>query len=215
MRFSGLGMPTRPRASMAMARAASLVTFWWAQIISTIWLPTLKTGSREVIGSWKIMAISLPRRATSCFLESFIMSTPSKSISPPMILPFWGSSRMMEVAVTLLPEPDSPTMPMVLPASRVKLTPSTAFAMPVAVWKYVFRSLTESTCSLIGRSPRSRPCRVVRAISQKGQAYFFILGSITSRIPSPSRLKPSTVTRMKMPDTVEMMGWLPMTSLPL
>jgi hypothetical protein len=46
-----------------------------------------------------------------------------------------GSRRINEEAVTDLPEPDSPTMPSVLFLSSVKLTPSTARAMPAAVWK--------------------------------------------------------------------------------
>src|SRR5262245_10194278 len=44
--------------------------------------------------------------------------------------------------VTLLPEPDSPTMPSVLPFSTLKLTPSTAFTTPSSVRKCVRRSLT-------------------------------------------------------------------------
>ncbi len=37
---------------------------------------------------------------------------------------------MIESAVTLLPEPDSPTMPSASPAASAKLTPSTARTMP-------------------------------------------------------------------------------------
>ena len=37
-----------------------------------------------------------------------------------------SSSRISDSAVTLLPEPDSPTMPSVSPAATEKLTPSTA-----------------------------------------------------------------------------------------
>ena len=40
---------------------------------------------------------------------------------------------MIERAVTLLPEPDSPTMPSVSPAATVKLTPSTARTTPSSV----------------------------------------------------------------------------------
>ncbi len=32
-----------------------------------IWSPTVKSGLRLVIGSWKIIAISLPRMARICF----------------------------------------------------------------------------------------------------------------------------------------------------
>jgi hypothetical protein len=44
--------------------------------------------------------------------------------------------------VTLLPQPDSPTIPSVFPFSTAKLTPSTALTMPSSVRKYVFSSLT-------------------------------------------------------------------------
>ena len=42
----------------------------WALIASSIWIPTLVTGLSEVIGSWKIMATSLPRnsRTSSSFI---------------------------------------------------------------------------------------------------------------------------------------------------
>jgi hypothetical protein len=59
------------------------------------------------------------------------MSTPSKRISPPAIRPGgMGMSRMTEAAVTLLPQPDSPTSPRVSPASIVMLTSSTALRTP-------------------------------------------------------------------------------------
>ena len=40
-----------------------------------------------------------------------------------------------ERLVTLLPDPDSPTMPRVSPLRSSKLTPSTAFTMPSSVLK--------------------------------------------------------------------------------
>jgi hypothetical protein len=40
---------------------------------------------------------------------------------------------MSEAPVTDFPEPDSPTIPSVAPASTVKLTPSTARQMPSRV----------------------------------------------------------------------------------
>src|SRR4029450_3867948 len=48
----------------------------------------------------------------------------------------------IERAVTLLPQPLSPTMPRVAPGERSKLTPSTAFTVPSSCEKYVFRSRT-------------------------------------------------------------------------
>ena len=45
---------------------------------------------------------------------------------PDTRVPAFGSSRMMDSAVTLLPQPDSPTMPSVRPGPSEKLTPATA-----------------------------------------------------------------------------------------
>src|SRR5258707_9130708 len=49
---------------------------------------------------------------------------------------------MIDLAQTLLPEPDSPTMPSVSPACRSKLTPSTARTGPESVRNQVRRSRT-------------------------------------------------------------------------
>ena len=51
-------------------------------------------------------------------------------------------SRMTDIAVTVLPEPDSPTMPSVSSRSSVKLTPFTALTTPACVKKCVERSVT-------------------------------------------------------------------------
>ena len=58
-------------------------------------------------------------------------SVPSNRISPPAIRPGGcGTSPMIDSAVTLLPQPDSPTMPSVRPASSDRLMPSTAGNSP-------------------------------------------------------------------------------------
>ena len=49
---------------------------------------------------------------------------------------------MIDFAVTLLPEPDSPTMPSVSPGRSVKLTPSTARTTPASVKNQVCRFST-------------------------------------------------------------------------
>ena len=49
-----------------------------------------------------------------------------------------GSRPMIERESTDLPEPDSPTMPIVLPRSSVSDTPSTARTSPRGVLKNVF-----------------------------------------------------------------------------
>ena len=99
---------TRSLTSLSETRRCCLMA-------SPTWSPTVKTGLREVIGSWKIMEISLPR--TSCISSSLdsARSRPSNQTRPATIRPVRGSSRMMESAVTLLPQPDSPTSPSVVP----------------------------------------------------------------------------------------------------
>ena len=88
---------------------------------SAIWKPTVSTGLRLVIGSWKIIAISLPRTLRISSSRSASRSRPSSSDaaldrgrSPPR------RSRMSDSAVTLLPEPDSPTIASVSRGSSSK-----------------------------------------------------------------------------------------------
>ena len=76
---------------------------------------------------------------------------PSNRIAPPRIRPGGlGTSRRIEAAVTLLPQPDSPTSPSVRPASIVNDTPSTARTSPASVSNPTFRlSISRSgTCDL-------------------------------------------------------------------
>ena len=50
---------------MAWARASRAASPLCSCSASMIWAPTVMTGLRAVMGSWKITAISLPRRACS------------------------------------------------------------------------------------------------------------------------------------------------------
>ncbi len=146
MRRSGEGMRTRRSISIACSRACCFVTGRWRRMPSTIWSPTVKAGLSEVIGSWKIIEIWLPRRSLSSAGFSFRRSTPSKRISPPAMRPGGcGIRPMMESAVMLLPQPNSPTMPRVRPGATEKLTPSTARSSPPSTPKYVRRSFTSKS----------------------------------------------------------------------
>ena len=58
-----------------------------ARTASAIWSPTVKTGLSEVIGSWKIIEIELPRTSVISSSLSFSRSRPSSRISPAMVLP--------------------------------------------------------------------------------------------------------------------------------
>ena len=76
----------------------------------------VRTGFSDVIGSWKIIAISLPRIDRTSLSDIWRMSSPLKMTSPAAILPGGvGIKRMIESPVMLLPEPDSPTTPSVSP----------------------------------------------------------------------------------------------------
>src|SRR5215204_526278 len=143
--LSGLAMPTSRSTCTVFSWASLLERFWWMRIASRIWLPTVKTGFRLVMGSWKIMAMSLP--LISCIRLSGVLSRswPSKRISPSgYSVGGLGLSCMMERAVTLLPLPDSPTIPRVSPASSENETPSTALTTPSWVLKCVMRLFTSS-----------------------------------------------------------------------
>src|SRR3954451_15658286 len=142
MRCSARGMPTALSSSRARNRAARFETSRCSRIASTSWTPMFFTGFSDVIGSWKIIAISSPRMPRSW--REFILSRslPFQSACPELIV-FTRALRPMIVRqVTLFPEPDSPTMPSVLPFATWKLTPSTSLTTPSSVRKCVRRSLT-------------------------------------------------------------------------
>ena len=57
--------------------------FSWARICSTIWSPIRSTGLSEEIGSWKIIAISLPRIRCSCSSEALDQVLSPSLAEPP------------------------------------------------------------------------------------------------------------------------------------
>src|SRR6266851_3722580 len=151
----------RPCASFLEKRS-------WAVIASSIWVPTLVTGFSDVIGSWKIMATSLPRNSRT---SSFICTTSwsLNRIRPETIRPGSGTSRRMEKAVIVFPEPDSPTMPTVSPRPTLKLIPSTAWTIPREVKNCVRRSSTRKRGAVTALSSHSRIDRVSQPISDEAE----------------------------------------------
>src|SRR5919198_113845 len=89
------------------------------------------------------MAICLPRPCLIASLCIWSRSLPGKRACPETPPP--RASPMIDRQVTLLPEPDSPTIPRVWPRSREKLTPSTALTMPSSVLNRTRRSFTSSS----------------------------------------------------------------------
>ena len=114
-RLSGSVMPTSVNSSTARARAVASSMPRWIVSGSMIWSPILSTGLSEVIGSWKIMAISRPRMRRMSSSDRESRSCPPKRTLPAMRAVRAGSSRMTASADTDLPEPDSPTMATISP----------------------------------------------------------------------------------------------------
>src|SRR5256714_11811330 len=86
--------------------------------------------------------MSLPRIERSSLSLAVRSSRPSKITSPEMRAFFCRVSPITVRLETLLPEPDSPTMPSALPRSTSYETPSTAFTTPSSVSKWTVRSRT-------------------------------------------------------------------------
>jgi hypothetical protein len=84
--------------------------------------PIFSTGLRLVIGSWKIMPMRLPRMRLHR-VEWQVEQVPALEVDRPVTRELPGDrSRMIDMAVTLLPEPDSPTTATVSFAPMSKLT---------------------------------------------------------------------------------------------
>ena len=116
-------MPTRSSRSRACGIASLRFMPRWRSITSVTWTPIGTTGFSEDSGSWKIIAMSRPRRSRiSCF-DSPSRSTPSYLADPSTRLPRSGSRPMIASEVTDLPQPDSPTRPTVWPGADVEGDP--------------------------------------------------------------------------------------------
>src|SRR5580700_7539265 len=112
------------------------------------------------------MEILLPRMARICGSLSNRRSLPSNSMLPLSILPggIW-IRRITASEETLLPEPDSPTIPSVFPASTENERPFTARTMPSSVRNVTSRFFTESSGMVLehrsyenGGRVQARPC---------------------------------------------------------
>ena len=80
---------------------------WCSAIASLICRPTVSSGLSEVIGSWKIIEMSLPRMRSISVSVSSSRLLPSKRIAPPTMRPGGlATRRRMDSAVTLLPQPE-------------------------------------------------------------------------------------------------------------
>ena len=132
-RCSGEGMPTSARSSAARRRLCALSMSRWAFKASISWKPTVKQGLRLDIGSWKIIAMSLPMILRRWRDERSSRLWPSKLILSAVTFAVQGSSPITASMATDLPDPDSPTIASTSPLSTLSDTPSTARKKPDAV----------------------------------------------------------------------------------
>src|SRR5262245_60816362 len=104
------------------------------------------------------MAICLLRIAFMSSAARGTRSRPCQKIWPATMRPGGiGTSLRMDMAVTVLPQPDSPTTPTVSPRAMLRSTPSTAWTMPSSVAKCVFSPR-------ISRSASPTPDLTLRAL---------------------------------------------------
>src|SRR5262249_4899060 len=73
-----------------------------------------------------------------------LMCLPSSKIRPSAMVPPTGSRPMIDNAVMVLPQPDSPTIPSVSPGSTCRGTPSTGCTVP---WRSLMLVCRFSICS--------------------------------------------------------------------
>jgi hypothetical protein len=123
-------MPTSSSSSSTRARRASPDRPRWVFSASPIWKPAVKQGLSELIGSWKIIAMSLPAMRRRAFGPIVSRSWPSNAMRSAVTLAVNGSSPITASIATDLPEPDSPTIASTSLGSTARSTPSTALKAP-------------------------------------------------------------------------------------
>src|SRR5262245_16923249 len=144
MRRSGFEMQPSARSSIARFHACFVASSPCACSCSSICQPIVYTGVNAVIGSWKIIAISPPRIARISPGERANRSRP-RSRTWPCTMAFGSRiSRITAIIETVLPEPDSPTIPTTSSTSTVSESPSTARRSPASVRNETWRSRTSS-----------------------------------------------------------------------
>ena len=112
----GSGMRTRVSNSMLRARASLRLIPSRTRRLSCSCEPILRTGLSAVIGSWKIMAMPVPNSLRTSSRDISESTLPSKVMRPSRVTLLPVSRPIAARDITVFPEPDSPTMPMLVPA---------------------------------------------------------------------------------------------------
>ena len=139
----------------------------WRRRTPEIWRPTGITGLSDVMGSWKIMPISLPRTRRSWAGESVSRPRPARRTPSPRTVAESGSRPMTDSPKVLLPHPDSPTTPTISPGSTRSDTSSRASTSPPCERKLTERPRTSSTGSVTAGSAVER---VLQPVAEQVEA---------------------------------------------
>ena len=94
---------------MACFLASALVTRWWARTASAIWFPAFIVGFSDRDGSWNTIAMFVPRCLRISSSVSPTSSAPA-NLAEPVTTAACGRSPISARQLTVLPDPDSPTM---------------------------------------------------------------------------------------------------------
>ena len=147
---------------------------WWRRSTSPIWRPDgqhrVERGHRLLEDVGDVAAAHVAQPAT----RAARAATGRPSRTEPVMVALRGSSRVSAIAVTLLPQPDSPTRASTSPLGHLEGAASTASTGPSSVRKRTLRSRTASRAAQRRTRLGHRSSRVSR-------------GSSASRRPSPSR----------------------------
>src|SRR5690349_12982170 len=138
-------MPTRPSSASARSSAALVSRMPCALNGSATCQPTPNTGLSDASASWNTMPISSPQRARHSAMGAPSTSAPSKRMLPPVMCAGGDARRrMMAAAVTLLPEPLSPSTASVSPRRTENVAPLTARTISRPLRNSTRRSFTSS-----------------------------------------------------------------------
>ena len=157
-RRSGSGSCTERNSSITRSRRSEGFRTPCVSNTSRTCSPTVRTGLRAVIGSWKIIAMARPRSERSRAGGAVRRSSPSSSIAPPVTRSWPGGRRPSTAcAVTDFPDPDSPTRHTISPACTSNDTSSTAWARSASTGSSTVRPRIERTgrvaASVTGTAP--------------------------------------------------------------
>ena len=139
---AAFGMRTSSSNSLLRTKASALLIPRRTRKPSESCEPILRTGFKAVIGSWKIIAMPEPKRFRTSSLLMAVNSWPSKMTVPERFTLLPCNKPIAARHITVLPLPDSPTTPTLVPAGISISTPRTASSEPRGVSKLIDMFLT-------------------------------------------------------------------------